>query len=163
MIGHHAFQPGHISDWKLCFWCAMPEDDSKHFVLTSPTMAATPTIGAKAARARPATRNSQPRTPITELERGLIEKLSMARFPPATASKSFVRDLTDGHVKELSDRGRGFLAYVAFRFRRQWVPAADERAWVAFWLGSWHADRLLRGMKPGVTFQKNLTEFAGQK
>jgi len=70
------------------------------------------------------------KTPLTEIERSIVEKLSHARFPPATASKRIVRDLASGRVQNLSGRGREFLAFVAHRFRRQWKPTAAELAWV---------------------------------
>ena len=70
------------------------------------------------------------RTAITDLERGIIAKLGTATFPPATASKRFVRDLNSGYIRELSERGRAFLAFVAHRFRRQYSLTAEEWAWV---------------------------------
>ena len=71
-----------------------------------------------------------PATPITELEQGIIAKLSSATYPPATASKRFVCDLHAGYVKQLSDRGRAFLAFIAHRFRRQYKLTEEEWAWV---------------------------------
>jgi hypothetical protein len=70
------------------------------------------------------------KTPLTKTELSIVEKLSHAHFPPATASKRLIRDLASGHVKNLSARGREFLAFVAHRFRRQWKPTAAELAWV---------------------------------
>lgn len=74
------------------------------------------------------------RWPIAEIERGIISKLSQASFPPYTASKRFVRDLESGSITALSWRGRMFLAYVAHRFRRQYVLSESEWAWVLDWL-----------------------------
>lgn len=74
--------------------------------------------------------NENEMTPISELERGIITKMARAKFPPATASKRFVADLSSGYVKQLSPRGRAFLAFVAHRFRRQYQLNADEWAWV---------------------------------
>lgn len=74
------------------------------------------------------------RTPLTELERGIVAKLAKASFPPATASKRFAHDLADGYVKELSSRGRRFLAFVVNRFRRQYFLTEEETRWVAEWL-----------------------------
>jgi hypothetical protein len=67
---------------------------------------------------------------ITELERTIIKKLGRANYPPATASKRFVNDLNSGRIKQLSERGRAFLAFVAHRFRRQYELNADEWTWV---------------------------------
>lgn len=74
------------------------------------------------------------RTPLTDLEKELIRKVSGARFPPGTASKRFIRDLSSGHVRQLSDRGRAFLAFVVHRFRRQYQLSPTEQAWLAEWL-----------------------------
>jgi hypothetical protein len=76
---------------------------------------------------------------LSELEKAIVAKLVTARFPPYTASKRFARDLADGHITRLSDRGRGFLAYVANRFRRQYQLSAEEEQWVKGWL-EWHSN-----------------------
>lgn len=73
------------------------------------------------------------RAPLTELEKSIAAKLCSARFPPYSASKRFARDLGDGHIKELSDRGRKFMAYVVHRFRRQYRLTAEETTWVLEW------------------------------
>jgi len=70
------------------------------------------------------------RTPLSEVEKAIVRKLATARYPPATASKRFVRDLSSGYVRDLSERGRAFLAFVAHRFRRQYRLDAGELAWV---------------------------------
>jgi len=67
---------------------------------------------------------------ITELERGIIKKLARATYPPATASKRFVRDLSSGYISQLSEKGRAFLAFVAHRFRRQYELTQEEWIWV---------------------------------
>lgn len=74
------------------------------------------------------------RTPLTELEKGIAAKLARASFPPATASKRFARDLAAGYVRELSDRGRMFLAWVVYRFRLQYTLNPAEQVWVSQWL-----------------------------
>lgn len=79
---------------------------------------------------------SSKRTPLTELEHSILAKLSLARFPPATASKRFASDLASGYVKELSSKGRKFLAYVVHRFRRQYVLTSAEQGWVDEWLNA---------------------------
>jgi hypothetical protein len=76
------------------------------------------------------------RTPLTDLERSIVAKLSLASFPPATASKRFARDLAAGYVKELSSKGRKFLAYVVHRFRRQYMLTDAEQRWVNGWLNA---------------------------
>jgi|SRR6185312_1814196 len=73
-------------------------------------------------------------TPISDLEHSIFKKLGGARFPPGTASKRFVRDYSNGYVKQLSPRGRKFLALIARRFRRQYVLTDPELAWVAEWI-----------------------------
>lgn len=86
-----------------------------------------------AAPARPK-KTSLPRTPLTDLEKSIAKKLVGARFPPYSASKRFARDLGDGYIKELSDKGRAFMAYVVHRFRRQYTLTSDEQMWVDQWL-----------------------------
>lgn len=81
---------------------------------------------------------SEERTDLTVVESDIVRKLSCASFPPATASKRFVRDLEAGYVKQLSGKGRRFLAYVAHRFRRQYQLNEIESAWVAEWI-NWQA------------------------
>jgi hypothetical protein len=74
------------------------------------------------------------RTPLTDIESAIVAKLVTARFPPYSASKRFARDLGAGYVKELSPKGRKFLAYVVNRFRRQYALTDEQQAWVAEWL-----------------------------
>jgi hypothetical protein len=74
------------------------------------------------------------RTPLTQTERHIVAIVSRASFPPATASKRFMRDLASGQISKLSHRGRCFLAFVAHRFRRQYVLPDDEWKWVMTWL-----------------------------
>jgi len=76
----------------------------------------------------------QPRTPLTEIEQGIAKKFGYASFPPGTASKRFAKDLADGYVKELSPRGRRFMAFVAHRYRRQYTLTSAELDWIAEWL-----------------------------
>ncbi len=71
---------------------------------------------------------------MTEIEQSIAQKLVTARFPPGTASKRFVRSLEAGYIRELSDRGRAFLAFVTHRFRRQYQLTSEEQAWVNEWL-----------------------------
>jgi len=40
---------------------------------------------------------------------------------------------TMGYIKDLSWRGRKFMAYIAHRFRRQYTLTPDEQAWVNRW------------------------------
>jgi len=85
-----------------------------------------------------------PTLPLSRLEREIIRVISGATFPPATASKRFVRDLSCGHVRLLSERGRCFLAFIAHRFRRQYVLTAEQWAWVDEYLAKWHAARVAK-------------------
>jgi len=71
------------------------------------------------------------RTELTELEKGIARKYSGASFPPATAAKRFARGLHDGY--RLSDRGRHSLAYLVYRYRRQYTLTAEEQRWVDEW------------------------------
>lgn len=71
--------------------------------------------------------------PIDQFERGLIDKVSGATFPPASNTKRFVRELYQGHKQNLSDRGRWYLAFIAHRFRRQYTLTNEEWAWVNLW------------------------------
>jgi hypothetical protein len=73
---------------------------------------------------------SSVRTEISALEASIIAKLATATYPPATASKRFVRDLSSGYIQQLSDKGRTFLAFVAHRFRRQYELTQEEWQWV---------------------------------
>jgi hypothetical protein len=72
-------------------------------------------------------KSAQPieKTDITELEKEIIARVATANFPPATASKRF--------IKQLSDKGRMFLAFIAKRFRRQYQLSAEEQAYVDEW------------------------------
>jgi len=82
--------------------------------------------------------------PVAEIERDIISKVAKASFPPSTAAKRFMRDLDSGYVTHLSRRGRMFLAYIAHRFRRQYVLTEPEWAWVRDWLqarAEWTAAR----------------------
>lgn len=72
-------------------------------------------------------------TPLTELERSIAAKYSRANFSPATAAKRLARDLNSGHVQQLSDRGRAFLAFCVNRYRRQYELTVEEKAWVEQW------------------------------
>jgi len=74
--------------------------------------------------------------PLSEIERSIASKYSRANFPPATAAKRLARDLGSGHIQQLSDKGRAFLAYCVNRYRRQVSLTVEETEWVQFWL-SW--------------------------
>ena len=74
------------------------------------------------------------KAPLTELEKAIVQIVSRARFPPATAAKRFIGDRAAGRIRELSDRGRGSLAFIAHRFRRQYRLEADQWAWVREWM-----------------------------
>jgi hypothetical protein len=80
-------------------------------------------------------KSAQPveKTDITELEQAIVAKVATANFPPATASKRFIGDLSAGYIKQLSDKGRMFLAFIAKRFRRQYQLSAEQQAYVDEW------------------------------
>jgi hypothetical protein len=69
-------------------------------------------------------------TPLTDLEKVLVAKVCSATFPPGTSAKRFMRDLAAGYIKQLTENGRCFLAFIAHRFRRQYELTEDEWAWV---------------------------------
>ena len=73
------------------------------------------------------------RTPLTEIELGLVQKLARVRFPPATAVKRFSLDLINGHIGQLSDEGRKFMARIVHRFRRQYELSELEQEWLKRW------------------------------
>ena len=72
-------------------------------------------------------------TPLTEIEKSIVGKIGRAKMPPATACKRFARDLSNGRIRELSDRGRAFLAFIAHRFRRQYRLSPEECEWIRTW------------------------------
>lgn len=80
------------------------------------------------------------RTPLSAVEKSIAAKVATANFPPGTASKRFARNLGNGYVKDLSDKGRKFLAFVANRYRRQYPLSKDEWAWINEWL-AWEAPK----------------------
>jgi hypothetical protein len=82
-------------------------------------------------------------TPLSDLEKGLAAKVAGASFPPGTASKRFARNLEGGYIRELSDKGRMFFAYVADRFRRQYSVTPEERQWINNWLARSAEERAL--------------------
>ena len=60
-------------------------------------------------------------TDISEIEARAVRALARVRFPPATGSKRFARDMQG--VTQMSERQRWFLWRVVYRFRRQ-IPNA---------------------------------------
>lgn len=70
-------------------------------------------------------------TELDQLEKAIYRKVSGASFPPATASKRFMQG--DADLLKLSDKGRRFMAFIAHRFRRQYVLTEEEWAWVDKW------------------------------
>lgn len=71
------------------------------------------------------------KSPISPVELSIARKMQrMVTFPPATASKRFVHALSE--KSQITDKGRRFLAFIAHRFRRQWISAAtdEEFNWV---------------------------------
>lgn len=76
-----------------------------------------------------------PRTQIDPVEWLIVFKLQThVRFPLASGHKRFIHRLTVN--SSLSDRGRQYLAYVAYRYRRQWKPNDEEFEWMVRW-GVW--------------------------
>lgn len=76
-------------------------------------------------------------TPLSDFEKELAAKVCGASMQAYSASKRFARDLNAGHIRQLSDRGRGFLAFMAHRYRRQYQLTAEEQAWVKKWISEW--------------------------
>ncbi len=83
------------------------------------------------------------KTPLSELEQAMAVKVAGARFSPGTAAKRFGRDLESGYIRELSDRGRMFFAYVAYRYRRQYLLTTEEHQWINMWLARSAEERAL--------------------
>lgn len=76
------------------------------------------------------TKAQSPKTPISVFERELIAIVSTATFVPNTGPKRFIRDLCAGRIENLTERGRWYLAFVAHRFRRQYMLSPEQWAWV---------------------------------
>lgn len=70
-------------------------------------------------------------TALSEPEKALYRKVQTANFPPATASKRFMQG--DAEFIKWSDKGRAFMAFIAHRFRRQYVLTEDELKWIETW------------------------------
>lgn len=68
--------------------------------------------------------------PITDFERQIITTVSRATFIPGTGPKRFIRDCYSGHIKQLTEKGRWYLAFIAHRFRKQYALTAEQMAWV---------------------------------
>lgn len=80
-----------------------------------------------------APREKLPRTPMSEIEQSIIRKMQASvTFVPGSSHKRFVRSLNP-EKSELTDKGRNYLAYLANRYRRQWVSSAEEFAWIVQW------------------------------
>jgi hypothetical protein len=76
-------------------------------------------------------------TPLSDFEKALAAKVCGASMQAFSASKRFARDFNAGHTRQLSDKGRGFLAFVAHRYRRQYQLSQEEQAWVKQWIAEW--------------------------
>lgn len=74
------------------------------------------------------------RTDLSEIENAIAVKLTGVRYSPGTAAKRFARDYGNGFIKQLSPRGRKFMAWIANRYRRQLQFSSEEHAWVLHWL-----------------------------
>lgn len=90
------------------------------------------------------------RTLLSEIEQSIAAKLCTARFPAYSASKRFARDLGDGYVRELSDKGRKFMAYIVHRFRRQYTLTQEEQAWVDDWLNKQTEPTIRKAVVPST-------------
>ena len=70
---------------------------------------------------------------MDETEQSIVRKLQAhVTFAPASYHKRFIRDLIP-EKSQLSDKGRNYLAYIAHRYRRQWMPSDPEFEWVVRW------------------------------
>lgn len=70
-------------------------------------------------------------TPLDDMEKALYRKVQTANFPLATSSKRFMQG--DAEFIRWSDKGRAFMAFIAHRFRRQYMLNAEELAWIEKW------------------------------
>lgn len=73
-------------------------------------------------------------TPLSEIEQEIAKKIGGASYPPGTASKRFAQNCGGGYIKELSPRGRRFMAFIAHRYRRQYTLTSAELDWISEWL-----------------------------
>jgi hypothetical protein len=71
------------------------------------------------------------RTPMTDLEWGMVSKLKGASQQAASAGKRFIRIL--GRKSQLSEAGRRFLAELFHRYRRQYKTTNEETLWLKEW------------------------------
>jgi hypothetical protein len=83
-----------------------------------------------------------PLSPLSELELGLVKKLCSVSLPPGSACKRLVNELRSGRIRQMSDRGRSFLAQAVFRFRIQYQLDSAEEAWISEHLEYWESVRL---------------------
>lgn len=67
-------------------------------------------------------------TPVSDMEQRALWALSRVRFPPATGSKRFAREMQG--ATELTDRQRWFIWRIVWHFRRQ-IPKDIVEAAVA--------------------------------
>lgn len=81
---------------------------------------------------------------ITEFELTLVRKVSGARMVPGSGHKRFIRDLNE--KSKLSNKGRAFLAWTAFHYRRQYKLTQDDLDYI-----SRHADDRLHGAIQAAT------------
>lgn len=70
------------------------------------------------------------RKPLTLIEAEIVSVVCRASFPPGTGAKRFIRRIVSGEINFLSPAGRRFLAFIAHRFRRQYVLSAEQWQWV---------------------------------
>ncbi len=70
------------------------------------------------------------KTPISDFEMELARTCARATFPIGSGPKRFIHGIVDGHLKNITERGRWYLAFVAHRFRRQYLLSAEQWAWV---------------------------------
>jgi len=69
--------------------------------------------------------------PATEYELSLIRKVQRATFPVGSAHKRFIHTL--GSKSKLSDKGRKYLAFIAYRYRRQYKLSFEDYDYIGKW------------------------------
>lgn len=72
--------------------------------------------------------------PVTEHENRLIGKVSSATFPAGSSHKRFMRNWGPPESRKLSDEGRRYLAYIAWRYRKQYKLSPDDLLFIRKWI-----------------------------
>lgn len=72
--------------------------------------------------------------PVTKQENDLIGKVSQATFPAGSSHKRFMRNFGPPESHKLSDEGRAYLAYIAWRYRKQYALNPSDLDFIHKWI-----------------------------